>query len=154
MATIRHEIWIDASISTVYRLLSTPDGMSSWWDQQTPLQTEQGEVWEHTPGPEHGTVRMLIVQRERNRLFKWKCVSSHQPDVPASAWTGTTMTFELGGRTSSPVAQERWAKKFPLKTVLRFSHDGWNESSIYLPFCNTAWATVLQQLSEKASGKR
>ena len=97
---------------------------------------------------------MLILERERNNLFKWQCISSHSEDVPASAWTGTTMTFALGDRSSSPIAQEKWAKKFPLKTVLTFAHDGWDDSSRFLPFCNSSWASVLQQLSDKASGKR
>jgi hypothetical protein len=128
--------------------------MSSWWDKLTPVQTDEGEVWEHSPGPEHGKVRMLVVERVRNQRFTWKCISKHSPHVPASAWTGTTMTFVLGRRASSLVAQEKWAKKFPLKTVLVFTHDGWSESSRYLPFCNTAWATTLQQLSDKARRKR
>lgn len=150
MSTIRHEIWIDAPIEVVYGLLATPEGMSSWWDKQTVVETPEGEVWEHTPGPEHGVTRMLIVAREKNRLFQWKCISTHKSDVPASAWTDTVMSFELGDRTSSEVAGQAWAKKFPMQTVLKFSHEGWDEHSPYLPFCNTSWAAVLQQLTDKA----
>jgi uncharacterized protein YndB with AHSA1/START domain len=30
MATIKHEVWINAPIRKVYQLLATPAGMSSW----------------------------------------------------------------------------------------------------------------------------
>ena len=150
MATIRHEIWIDAPVSTVYKLLSTPEGMSSWWNQQTVVQTPDGEVWEHSPGPEHGKVQMLLLAREKNQRFQWKCISNHGPDVPASAWTGTVMTFDLGDRSSSSVASEQWAKDAPAQTVLKFAHKGWDKDSRFLPFCNSSWATVLQQLADKA----
>jgi hypothetical protein len=115
------------------------------------VRTSEGLVWEHTPGPEHGTVRMLVQERVPDRLLRWKCISRHAEDVPASAWTGTTMTFALGERASSHVATEKWAREMPLQTVLSFAHEGWDESSRYLPFCNTGWAGVLMQLAEKAA---
>jgi uncharacterized protein YndB with AHSA1/START domain len=151
MATIKHEVWINAPIAKVYELLATPEGMSSWWDKQTEVHTSEGLVWEHSPGPEHGTVRMLVENRVQGRLLRWKCISHHAEDVPASAWTGTTMTFALGERASSAVASENWAREIPLQTVLSFTHEGWDEASRYLPFCNTAWAGVLMQLAEKAA---
>jgi uncharacterized protein YndB with AHSA1/START domain len=151
MSTIEHEVWIDAPMADVYALLATPEGMSSWWDRQTQRHTEEGEIWEHTPGPEHGTVRMLILEKVPNRLFKWQCVSTHDAETPGSAWTGTTMTFRLGDRASSAVASATWAREVPVQTVLSFTHEGWDASSRYLPFCNTAWAAVLQQLADKAA---
>jgi uncharacterized protein YndB with AHSA1/START domain len=151
MTAIQHEIWIDAPVSVVYDLIATPEGMSSWWDQQRQVQTDEGEVWEHTPGPEHGTVRMLLLDRTPHRRFSWRCISAHAPDVPASAWTGTVMTFALGDRRTSSVASEPWAQRAAIQTVLAFSHEGWDPNSRYLAFCNTAWAGVLQQLADKAT---
>jgi uncharacterized protein YndB with AHSA1/START domain len=151
MAEIRHELWIDAPVEKVYQLLATPDGMSSWWDKQTEVQTKEGLVWEHSPGPEHGTVRMQVLERVPDKLFKWKCISRHAANVPASAWFGTTMRFMLGDRASSAVASEKWAREVPLRTVLSFVHEGWDDGSRYFAFCNTAWAEVLQRLAAKAA---
>jgi uncharacterized protein YndB with AHSA1/START domain len=151
MATIRHEVWIDAPVERVYALLASADQMSSWWDRQTEVHTSEGIVWEHSPGPEHGTVRMLVEQRVPNKLFRWKCISRHSGNTPASAWHGTTMTFALGDRSSSAAASESWARDIPLQTVVSFAHEGWDESSRYFGFCSTAWAQVLQQLAAKAT---
>ena len=104
MTSIRHEIWIAAPVEAVYKLLGTAQGISSWWDQQTERRTEAGLIWEHSPGPEHGTVQMLVTRREPDRMLQWKCISRHKPSTPASAWTGTVITFVafsamLPGRT-------------------------------------------------------
>ena len=152
MTSIRHEIWVDAPVEAVYRLLGTAQGISSWWDQQTERRTEAGLIWEHSPGPEHGTVQMLVTRREPNRMLQWKCISEHKPSTPASAWTGTVVTFMLADRSASKVASAAWAQSIPVQTVLFFTHEGWDEASPYLGFCNTAWAEVLQMLAKKAQG--
>lgn len=152
MASIKHELWIDAAADAVYALLGTAGGVSSWWDQQTERQTDDGLIWEHSPGPEHGTVQFLVTRRDLNRTVQWKCVSQHGPSTPASAWTGTVITFTLADRAASKVASAQWAASIPLQTVLFFSHDGWDEQSPYLGFCNTAWAEVLQKLASRAQG--
>ena len=54
MATIRHHVLIDAPVAKVYQALSTAEGISTWWDKQTPTQTDRGLVLAHNPGPEHG----------------------------------------------------------------------------------------------------
>jgi uncharacterized protein YndB with AHSA1/START domain len=153
MASIKHELWIDAPADKVYKLLGTAEGISSWWDQQTERQTADGLIWEHSPGPEHGTVQFLVTRREANRTLQWKCVSHHDASTPASAWTGTVITFTLADRAASKVASAKWAEPIPVRTVLFFSHEGWDEQSPYLGFCNTAWAEVLQKLASTAQGE-
>jgi uncharacterized protein YndB with AHSA1/START domain len=131
MAAIKHELWIDAPVEKVYPLLATPDGMSSWWDRQTEVQTDDGPVWEHSP-------RMLVTARIPNELFKWKCISRHAANVPASSWSGTSMSFAFADRASSAVASEKWAREVPVQTVLSFEHEGWDETSRYFAFCAAA----------------
>ena len=58
MATIRHHVLLDAPVAIVYHALSTAEGISTWWDRQTPTQTDRGLVLEHNPGPEHGVVQL------------------------------------------------------------------------------------------------
>ncbi|MDH3376857.1 MAG: SRPBCC domain-containing protein [Gammaproteobacteria bacterium] len=150
MASIRHEVWIDAPPSRVFELLSSAEGISTWWDQQTKVDTPEGVVLEHNPGPEHGTVQFLVLESEKDRLVRWRCISSHPENVPASEWTGTEISFHMGERSSSEPASEKWSAQIPVQTVLRLDHSGWPDNSKYLPFCNFAWADVLTKLSKKA----
>lgn len=39
VAEIRHQVWIDAPLATVFATLATPEGVSRWWNPQTPVQT-------------------------------------------------------------------------------------------------------------------
>ena len=93
---------------------------------------------------------MLVTRREPDRLLQWKCISRHDASTPASAWTGTVITFSLAGRAASKAASAKWAAAVPVQTVLLFTHEGWDETSPFLGFCNTAWAEVLQKLAATA----
>lgn len=154
MISISHEVWIDAPPERVFGLLGSAEGISTWWDEQTERETADGVVLEHTPGPEHGTVRFLVLETRPNELVRWKCVSTHPDNVPASEWTGTEISFAIGSRASSRVATEKWASEIPVQTVLKFEHSGWREDSKYLSFCNYAWADVLGKLARQAMGSR
>lgn len=149
MASIEHEVWIDAPPERVYELLSSAASISTWWDEQTERETPDGVIFEHSPGPEHGVVQFLVLESTPH-LIRWRCISSHPDNVPASEWTGTEIAFHIGDRASSEVASEKWAANLPAQTVLRLNHSGWREGARYLAFCSFAWAAVLMNLSKKA----
>lgn len=151
MESIKHELWIDAEPERVYELLSSAEGISKWWDKQTEKHTPEGIVFEHCPGPDHGTVQFLILESRANSLVRWRCISEHPQNTPASEWTNTEMSFRLGRREISEVATERWASAIPVKTVLQFKHSGWKDGAKHLPFCSFAWAEVLSNLSKVAA---
>lgn len=150
MVSIKHKVWFDAQPERVHELLSSAEGISKWWGKQTERQTPEGVVLEHSPGPEHGTVRFLILETIENSLVRWRCISEHSQNTPASDWTNTEMSFRLGRREISEVATEKWASAIPVKTVLRFEHSGWKDGARHLPFCSYAWAEVLSNLSTAA----
>lgn len=152
MASIKHEVWIDAPPERVFELLRSAEGISIWWSKQTEKQTPEGVVFEHSPGPEHGTVRFLVLESVENSLIRWRCISEHPENTPAADWTDTEITFQVGQREISEVATERWANNIPIKTVLRFEHTGWKDGAKHLPFCSYAWAEVLSSLSKAAAG--
>lgn len=150
MSTIRHEVWIDAPQKAVCALLASAEAISTWWDEQTRKETAEGIVLEHSPGPDHGVVRFLVLENIPNRRVKWRCVSENPANTPASEWAGTEMLFEIGGRETSEVAFDDWAKEAPAQTVVKFQHSGWPSPSKYFAFCNKAWADVLNSLKDKA----
>src|SRR5215475_4799578 len=96
MAPIYHQVSIDAPLAKVYDAISTADGIGTWWYKQTPNQTDRGLVLEHNPGPEHGVVKLRVVELIPNKRVEWECISTHPRSSPASAWTGTHFIFELG----------------------------------------------------------
>lgn len=44
MATIHHQVWIDAPVSKVYEALATADGLGKWWGPHTSIETADGLI--------------------------------------------------------------------------------------------------------------
>jgi uncharacterized protein YndB with AHSA1/START domain len=135
MATIHHQVSIDAPVARIYTAISTPEGIGTWWDKQTPVQTERGLVLEHNPGPEHGIVQMLVVDQVPNRCVEWECISTHPATSPASVWTGTHFNFDLAAQSDN-------------STTLDFRQSGYDEHSQFFDFNTTAWGEVIQNLKQ------
>ena len=96
MATIHHQVSIEAPLGTVYQAIATPEKIGTWWDKQTAVQTDRGLVLEHNPGPEHGVVKMRVVEQAADQRVEWECISNHPTSSPASAWTGTRLRLRAG----------------------------------------------------------
>lgn len=149
MTTIYHQVWINAPVTAVYASLATAEGVSRWWDRQTATRVDGAVVLEHDPGPEHGVVRLKVLDLTADRRVEWECVSTHPRSSPASAWTGTRITFALTPRGQYAPARAAWATAVPAQTIPDFRHAGWDERSEYLGFCSFAWAEVLQKLQQQ-----
>jgi uncharacterized protein YndB with AHSA1/START domain len=147
MATLYHQVWIDAPVSTVYNALATAEGLSQWWAPHTATETNQGLVLSHTPGAEHGDVQMKVIDATPDQRVVWEIISSHPRRSPASAWTGTRVVFEISER-ENPGAWLGIASSSRTLAVLNFRHSGWDEESEYLGFCNFAWGATLLMLQQ------
>ena len=147
MATLHHQVWIEAPVAKVYEALSSAEGLGHWWSPHTSTQTTAGVVLAHDPGPEHGEVKMKVLDTTRNKRVEWEIISSHPKTSPASAWTGTHIIFELAQRE-----RPRWMgggePGKPMPTVVEFRHEGWNDHSEYFGFCNFAWGETLVMLKQ------
>jgi uncharacterized protein YndB with AHSA1/START domain len=132
MKTIEHHLLINAPASRVYEAIATADGISAWWDKQTPKQTDRGLVLEHNPGAEHGIVQLLVLDRVPNTRVEWECISTHPASSPASVWTGTHFIFELAARDGA--------------TALTFRQTGYDDSSPFFTSNAEAWLKVLANL--------
>lgn len=105
MATLYHQVWIDAPVSRVYEALGTADGLGSWWAPHTSTETEAGLVLAHGAGSEHGEVRMKVLDTAPDKRVEWEIISTHPQRSPASAWTGTHIVFEIAERENSGQAR-------------------------------------------------
>ena len=144
MATIHHQVSIDAPLARVYEALSSAEQIGTWWDKQTAIQTDRGLVLEHNPGPEHGVVRFLVVERVPNNRVEWECISVHPTSSPASAWTGTHFIFELSERSDSFSARSDLVRT----TTVDFHQVGYDERSEFFESNRAAWGEVLKNLKQ------
>ena len=152
MTAIRHQVLINAPVAKVYEALSTPDGISTWWDKQTPTQTDRGLVLEHNPGPEHGVVQLRVVELVPNKRVEWECISTHPKTSPASAWTGTHFIFEIAEHDN--VVSSGSKPDQVRATTLDFCQDGYDERSEFFESNKSAWAEVLQNLKQVMESQR
>ena len=150
MASIHHELSINALVAKVYEALSSADQIGTWWDKQTAIQTDRGLVLEHNPGPEHGVVKLRVVELVPNKRVEWECISVHPKSSPASAWTGTHFIFELAERTDSSGA----ARDQVRTTTMDFNQVGYDERSEYLESNRAAWGEVLGNLKQVVEAPR
>ena len=150
MAAIHHELSINAPLVKVYEALSLADQIGTWWDKQTAIQTDRGLVLEHNPGPEHGVVKLRVIELVPNKRVEWECISVHPKSSPASAWTGTHFIFELSERThSSPAGRDQVRT-----TTVDFHQVGYDEHSEYSESNKAAWGEVLQNLKRVVESPR
>ncbi|MFY9608899.1 MAG: SRPBCC domain-containing protein [Blastocatellia bacterium] len=147
MATLHHQVWIDAPASRVYEAISTADGLGKWWAPHTSTETDKGLVLSHSPGGEHGDVKMKVTDTVKDRRVEWEIISTHPSRSPASAWTGTHIISEISER-ENPGAWLGISSGKRHLAVLEFRHTGWDESSEYFGFCNFAWGHTLLLLKQ------
>ncbi len=147
MATLSHQVWINAPVSKVYAALATADGLGRWWAPHTSTETEAGLVLAHGAGTEHGEVRMMVLESTQDRRVEWEIVSTHPSRSPACAWTGTHISFEMTER-QNPGHWLGHSDDVPRMAVIEFRHSGWDEHSEYFGFCNFAWGETLLMLKQ------
>jgi uncharacterized protein YndB with AHSA1/START domain len=126
MATIHHQLSINAPAGKVYEAISTADGIGTWWGRRM-----VGWFWSIPLVP--------------NRRVEWECISTHPKSSPASAWTGTHFIFEIArggdvGDASGAVRNQ------DLTTTLDFRQVGYDEQSEFFEFNKVAWGQVMQNL--------
>lgn len=141
MATIYHQVWINAPKDKVYEAISTAAGISSWWSKTSAVETGNVTVLEFNPGGEHGVLKASVVDPLPCEHIEWKFFSTHPDSSPASAWTDTNALFEITER--EPMSFMGSGGKL---TVLDFHHSGWDETNKYFGFCNYGWGEALRNL--------
>ena len=148
MATIRHQVWIDAPVARVFDGIATAEALSRWWAPHTSTSTDAGTVLAHGAGSEHGEVKLLVAESVSGKSVEWEVISrGHPAKSPASAWTGTRIRFDLSER-ENPGAWRGIESSSSHLAVLEFRHSGWDEESEYFGFCSYAWAEVLGLLKQ------
>jgi uncharacterized protein YndB with AHSA1/START domain len=134
MYCIKHLYHIDASKEDVYNALTTIEGLSHWWTEQTSGDPNLDGVLEFRFGERYFN-KMKVETLVENKAVQWKCVDG------ADDWINTVISFELDSNEN--------------KTRLRFSHNHWPTHSDFFAHCSFSWARYLEslrQLLEKGKG--
>lgn len=124
MPDILHRVGMKSpSPAATYNALTTIEGLSSWWTDDTKGNTDG--VIQFRFGPAGG-FDMKVLERTPNEQLNWEVI-----DGPAE-WIGTKVSFEL--------------KQEDDYTIVLFKHAGWKEPVEFMHHCSTKWATFLMSL--------
>ncbi len=125
MVDILHKVGIEgSSADEVYSALTTLDGLSGWWTEDTTGGTEVGDVIAFRFAA--GGFDMKVLELDSAKRVLWQVV-----DGPEE-WIGTTVHFEL--------------RQDGDYTIVLFKHEGWREPVEFMHHCSTKWATYLMSL--------
>ena len=125
MADIFHELPIHAPADRVFRAVSTPEGLDSWWTERSAGIPREGAEYELWFGPDYDW-RARVTRCVPDSEFELELV--HADDD----WLGTRVGLELEPR--GPI------------TWLRFHHTGWPSQNEHYRISCTCWAMYLRIL--------
>ncbi len=125
MVDILHRVGVEAtSPERVYEALTTVDGLSGWWTDDTTGSGEVGGVLEFRfPA---GGFDMEVIDRRPGERVTWRVADGPQE------WVGTTVDWRL--------------RQDGDHTIVLFAHRGWAEPVEFMHHCSTKWATYLMSL--------
>jgi uncharacterized protein YndB with AHSA1/START domain len=100
MRQIIHAVYIDAARSTIYRALTTENGLSRWWTKKVHVDPGHGGIIRFTfAGDFHP--HMKQIRLEPDRRVEWRCVAGH------ANWLDNTFAFSLEERNGEALLMFR-----------------------------------------------
>lgn len=125
MLDILHKVGIkSSSLDDAYKALTTLQGLSGWWTNDTRGDSKVGGVIQFRFGA--GGIDMKVLEFDPAKRVLWQVV-----DGPGE-WIGTKVSFELR-------QEGDW-------TIIFFKHQGWKEPVEFMHHCSTKWAVFLLSL--------
>jgi len=88
MDTILHVVEIGGPADSVYRAISTAEGLAGWWSTKVAAEEEVGGVVDFTFGSDFNPDMEITEMAEPSKLT-WKCVGGHD------LWLGSDFKFEI-----------------------------------------------------------
>lgn len=125
MVDILHRVGIKASPHDVYNALTTLDGLSAWWTNDTTGETGIGGVI-HFQFGDRGFFDMKVLERDPGKRVVWEVVKGPKE------WIGTKVIWDLKLQGEG--------------TTILFKQQGWREPVEFMHHCSTKWATFLMSL--------
>jgi uncharacterized protein YndB with AHSA1/START domain len=125
MVDILHQVGVkSSSVDDAFEALTTREGLSGWWAENTQGDTKVGGVLQFRF--DAGAIDMKVIELQPAKSVVWQVV-----DGPAE-WMGTTVRWELR-------QEGDWTK-------ILFRHQGWQEPVEFMHHCSTKWAVFMLSL--------
>jgi len=126
MPDILHRVGIKSSSpKDTYKALTTVEGLSAWWTDNTKGKSKVDGVLKFRFG-ERGGFDMKVIELEPAKRVLWQVI-----DGPEE-WIGTKISFDL--------------RQDGDYTIVLFKHQGWKEPIEFMHHCSTKWAIFLLSL--------
>lgn len=123
--TIYHDLVIKAPLERVFRAVSEPEELCSWWPLRCSGNPGLGKEFNFYFGEEYDWYGKVVTYLH-NKAFHVKMTRS-EPD-----WDPTTFGFDLQGREDG--------------VLLQFWHMGWSEVNAHYRTASFCWAMLLNGL--------
>jgi uncharacterized protein YndB with AHSA1/START domain len=125
MADIFHDFPIKAPLDRVFRAVSTPQGLDTWWTMRSAGSPREGAEYELWFGPDYDW-RAKVTRYLPDSEFEIEMVRAD------GDWRGTRIGLHLESRGKV--------------TWVRFHHTGWPSSNEHYRVSSTCWAMYLRIL--------
>jgi uncharacterized protein YndB with AHSA1/START domain len=127
MPAIKHLLTINASPETIYKALTTTEGIANWWTPETKIGNNIGEINIFNFGDKYHN-EMKITKLISNKRVEWECLKGDRE------WIGTKLSFEIEEKNN--------------QTGLRFTHDLWKEETDFFASCNFQWGYYMRSIKQ------
>ena len=124
MKSSLHTFHIDASFETVYKALSTIEGLSNWWTKDTSGRCNTGDIITFKFG--EFAMHKKVIESKENEIVEWECKEGNPH------WKDTLIKFVLSKNEN--------------KVKVEFSHIGFDKTYQELPNINFSWGRYLVSL--------
>jgi uncharacterized protein YndB with AHSA1/START domain len=132
MPDIIHRIGIKASASSVYKAVSTIDGLAHWWTEEVEGEEQpKGKIqftFRSDTGDIKGKMVMEVQELNPQKKVQWRCVEG------PTEWIGTNISFDLSEQNG--------------QIIIIFGHRNWREAVEFMAHCSMKWAVFLLSLRE------
>ena len=129
MVDILHRVGIKSSPASVYKALSTREGLAAWWTTNTQWDDKAGGTIKFlfsADGAVLGGFDMQVLELQPDASVHWQVVGGPEE------WLGTKIRFDL--------------KQQGDFCMVLFKHQGWKAPVEFMHHCSTKWATYLMSL--------
>jgi uncharacterized protein YndB with AHSA1/START domain len=127
MYDIKHLFHIAQPRHQVFEMLSTIDGLSGWWTNDTSGDSALGGTIDFKFG-QMGAFKMKVVALEADQVVTWECLAG-----PPN-WVGHKISFQLDDNDG--------------KTRVRFSHGSWAAQDDGMAISAFSWGRYLESLRQ------
>ncbi len=125
MATIYHQVGINASLSDVYTAIATTQGVTGWWTKTSGDPRTDGDLEFSFDGH---IVKVKVSANTPGKYIEWTVGGND------GEWLHTRICFDL-------VEEEN-------QVMVNFQHADWREASEMFAHCSTKWAVFLLSLKD------